>query len=343
MTFGLAPDRPVVVARFNDGLVAHPQDVELRIGPDGFTLRGQTLQREYGWKGTRVSERLQHAPRMILFADGSFCEVFDHPALDAALAAAGYRESWVAHSLRRWSYVIGAVVLLLVAIWAGYLWGLPVAADLAARRIPPGVESGIGARARQIVEQQFEPSRLPQPQRDRVRRLFDSIAPRDGRSFDLVLRNGGPLGANAFALPGGTVVVTDQLVELAPEDPALAGVLAHEIGHIERRHVMRQIISGTVIGAVATLIAGDTSGLMVGLPATLANLSYSRQMEREADRYAVDLLKQKGIPIGAFADLLQRLQSSHRAGAAPDWARYLETHPDTEDRIAAIRAAAAHP
>jgi hypothetical protein len=90
------------------------------------------------------------------------------------------------------------------------------------------------------------------------------------------------MGANAFALPGGTVVVTDQLLELSPDDAALAGVLAHEIGHVEHRHLMRQLISGTVVGVVATLLAGDTSSVMVALPAVLADLSYSRA---DASRY----------------------------------------------------------
>jgi predicted Zn-dependent protease len=75
------------------------------------------------------------------------------------------------------------------------------------------------------------------------------------------------------------------------------------------------------------------------LPAVLADLSYSRDMEQEADAYAVDLLKRKGIPVGPFADLLQRMQSGHQTGGEPRWAHYLQTHPDTEARIAAIRAA----
>jgi len=339
MTPGPAKPPPRVIAHYHDGLLARAHPVELHINPEGIELRGEALQREYAWSGTRVSERLQRAPRLLRFADGTFCEVADHEALDAALASIGHRDSWVARSQRRWSYVFGAAVLLVIAIWAGYRWALPAAADFAARRIPLGVEAGIGARALQIVKAQFEPSRLAPERRDRIRQVFDSIAPRDGRTFALIFRSGGAIGANAFALPGGNVFLTDQLVELAPDDDALAGVMAHEIGHVENRHLMRQIISGTVIGAVSTLIAGDASGLMAGLPATLANLSYSRDMERQADRYAVDLLKRRGIPVGPFATLLERLQASHEAGQSPGWASYLATHPDTAERIVEIRAA----
>ena len=330
---------PMLTARFHDGRSARPQAVDLWVDATGVVVRGEAFERRYEWSSVHVSERLKHAPRVIRFADGTFCEVADQTALDALLASAGYRDSWVARSQRRWGYVLGATALLLVTLFALYRWGLPLAADRVARRIPPALEARIGAQATKFVEERFGPTKASGAQADRVRRVFDSIVPADGRDFRLVLRDAGPIGANAFALPGGTVVVTDQLLELSPDDAALAGVLAHEIGHVEHRHLMRQLISGTVVGAVATLLAGDTSSVMVALPAVLADLSYSRDMEREADAYAVDVLKLKNIPVGPFADLLERLQSAHRAGGGSEWAPYLRTHPDTGDRVAAIRAA----
>ncbi|HEY4039839.1 MAG TPA: M48 family metallopeptidase [Burkholderiaceae bacterium] len=331
--------RSAVPAVFYDGVRSLPLAVGLQMDPDGIVLRGESLERRYAWTHARVSERLQHAPRVIRFTDGGVCEVADQPALDASLASVGYQDSWVARSTRRWSHVLGALALLLGTVFCAFRWGLPLAADRIARRTPPAIEARVGAQAVKIVEQQFGRSKLSADQSERARRVFESIVPKDGRDFRLVLVDGGSVGANAFALPGGTVVVTDQLIELAPDDAALAGVLAHEIGHVEHRHLVRQVISGSVVGAVITVIAGDVSGVIVALPAALANLSYSRDMEREADAYAVDLLKRKGIPIGPFADLLQRLQTTHRAGEESGWARYLQTHPNTGDRVAAIRAA----
>lgn len=330
---------PTLTARLYDGRSARPQVVDLQIDAAGVVVRGEAFERRFDWSSVQVSERLQHAPRVIRFADGTFGEVADQASLDALLASAGYRDSWVAGSQRRWGHVLGATALLLATLFAIYRWGLPLAADRVASRIPPTLEARIGAQATKFVEERFAPTKSSGAQADRAWRIFDSIVPTDGRDFRLVLRDGGAIGANAFALPGGTVVVTDQLLELSPNDAALAGVLAHEIGHVERRHLLRQLISGTVVGAVATLLAGDTSSVMVALPAVLADLSYSRDMEREADAYAVDLLKKKSIPIGPFADFLQQLQTAHRSGGDPGWARYLQTHPDTGDRVAAIRAA----
>jgi Zn-dependent protease with chaperone function len=329
-----------VAARYYDGRVARPQSVGLWIGPDGIALRGEAVQCRYDWGHLRVSERLRNAPRIIRFDDGAHCEVSDQRLLDGALAAVGYRDPWVARSQRRFAGVIVTTVLLVAGIFAAYRWALPAVADAAARRMPPAMEERLGVQATKIVEQQLPPTQLDAEQAERARRLFEAIVPKDGRTYRLVLRGGGSIGANAFALPGGTVVVTDPLVKLATDDAALQGVLAHEIGHVAHRDLVRQVVSGTVVGAVVTLIAGDVSGVAVALPAALARLSYSRDMEREADAYAVDLLGRKGIAAGPFADLLQRLQAEHAAGAAPDWTRYLQTHPDTAERIEAIRAAA---
>ncbi len=329
-----------IAARFHDGQVALAQPVILLIDAGRIEVRGAALMRPYPWEGTRVSERLQHAPRLIRFADGCFCEVADQAALDAALAAIGYRPSWVARAQRHWGQVLVALVILLAAIWAVYRWALPVAADWAARRVPMRVEQALGARAAEIMEaQMLKPSTLPPARSGELQRLFASLVPLGERGYRLALHDGAGIGANAFALPGGTVVVTDQLVKLAPDDDALAAVMAHEIGHVENRHLLRRIIAGTVVGAVVTVIAGDASGLMAALPAALANLSYSRDMEREADRYAVGELKRRHIPIEPFARMLQRLQGAHGGADAPAWARYLQTHPDTEDRVAQIRAA----
>ena len=327
-----------IAASYYDGRSSEPFLVELEVDRTGVTLLG-SVRRKYEWTGTRLSEPLQHAPRLIRFADGSHCEIVHQAGLDAALQAAGHSDSWVVRSQRRWSHVTVATVLLIAAILALYRWGLPAAAGYAARRVPPAIEDKIGARAASIVEQRFAPSKLVPEQRERAQRIFDSIVPHDGRSFRLVLRDGGPIGANAFALPGGTVVTTDQLVELATDDAALAGVLAHEIGHVERRHVLRQIISGSAVGAVIAVVAGDVSSVTVALPAALAQLSYSRDMEREADAYAVELLQRHSIPVEPFADLLQRLQKDS-GGDAAEWGRYLRTHPAAAERVVAIRQAA---
>jgi predicted Zn-dependent protease len=226
----------------------------------------------------------------------------------------------------------------------GYAFGLPRAADFAARRLPLSVEASIGQRAAEFFDRGvLQPSTLAPERQAHLESLFASIVPQgDPRHYRLEFRAGGRIGANAFALPGGTVVMTDELVRLAGGDDALLGVMAHEIGHVEQRHILRRMISGTVTAAAATLLVGDASGLVAAVPATLADMSYSRDMEREADTYAVGLLSANGVALEPFAHLLEKLQGERGNGGAarrPDADAYLSSHPDTAERVRAIRAA----
>src|SRR5690606_5779413 len=152
------------------------------------------------------------------------------------------------------------------------------------------------------------------------------------------------LGANAFALPSGTVVFTDQLVRLAERDEELLGVLAHEIGHIERRHGLRQVLQGSALGLLAMTVTGDlssVSSLIAGIPVILTQLGYSRDFEHEADRFAAELMVSQGIDPALLGSMLMRLEQDVRQCPQPGrceatehgWSNYLSTHPPTAERL----------
>ncbi len=90
------------------------------------------------------------------------------------------------------------------------------------------------------------------------------IAPQDGRDYAIRFR-ASKIGPNALALPGGVIYVTDELVELAPDDDAVIGVLAHELGHIEQRHLMRRLFASAAVGAAAAVLFGDVSTVLAAL------------------------------------------------------------------------------
>jgi hypothetical protein len=135
---------------------------------------------------------------------------------------------------------------------------------------------------------------------------------------------------NAFAFPGGYVVLTRGLVEFAEDPDEVAGVLAHEIAHVYERHVMAGIVRGALLSALWAVSVGDFAGLMVIDPTTafkIATLQFSRDDEVEADRGAVEMLTRAGIRRDGFAVFFERL--SEREGDLPEW---LSTHPSSESR-----------
>lgn len=145
------------------------------------------------------------------------------------------------------------------------------------------------------------------------------------------------LGANALALPGGTIIFTDEIVELADYDGELVAVYMHEIGHVSGNHAMRNIIQMTGVSFVMGWMLGDltmiTDIALVGAPVFLQRMVYSRRSEIEADTYAMALMPITGYSKKCFADMMEKLSAQH-GGKMDDFPDYLSSHPPTRHRIA---------
>lgn len=138
---------------------------------------------------------------------------------------------------------------------------------------------------------------------------------------------------NAFALPGGHVVVFTGLLGNAESAEELAGVLAHEISHVELRHTLRNMIHGLGWRAVLGIVLGDFSGgIWGGMARELGGLSYSRDLEREADFEGAQLLRRTGVPAGDMVHLYERMAKMN--GSPP---AMLSTHPTGLERMTVLR------
>ncbi len=133
---------------------------------------------------------------------------------------------------------------------------------------------------------------------------------------------------NAFALPGGFVTINLGLLKAAETGEEIAGVLAHEIGHVVLRHgtqrILRQL-GGTVV--LSALFGGTDIELPTYLVGNLLDTAYSREQEREADDYGLQLLKRAGIEAGGLSRFFERM-----AQQSPQLPGLLSTHPDPGDR-----------
>ena len=145
---------------------------------------------------------------------------------------------------------------------------------------------------------------------------------------------------NAFALPGGYVVLTHGLIRAAESPEEVAGVLAHEVGHVAHDHVTEAIYRTTAISMLVSLLVGDVTFGVAGAVTELAiNGRHSREEEREADRFAVELLNASGIDGEGLVRFFERIAG--RAGAEDHpLFRILSTHPPTRERAEEVRALA---
>lgn len=350
----------MVAASYFDARSSRAHAVMLDVTGGEAVLRdadGQELRRA-PLSSLRVSERTRRAPRLVTFTDGAYCEIADHAAFEALLAATGHREGWVSRAQNSWRLVgIAVVGLIAVCVFCYYVvlpWGARVIADA----IPPTLEAQLGRATLDTLDARLVgPTKLSAAEQKTIRDNFASLSlPADpGHRYDIQFRAGQRLGPNALALPGGTIVVTDELVKLIGTGTGMIGVLAHEAGHVAQRHGLQQIIQASAIGAASAYVLGDFSTVLAGVPAAMLAMRYSREHEREADAFAIDVMRANRLPPSALADVLQKLEDAHARRGGKTAARdakdagkdareddggedFFATHPLTRERIEAIRA-----
>jgi len=291
-----------------------------------------------GLSWVEISGRVGSIPRRVTFPDGSVFETWDNDGIDRYLAARGKGGAGLVHWLEQFRLRLIAIVL--AAFMLGgivYRWGVPALVEVAILTTPPIVPQLMSQGTLQALDKTtFSPTKLSAEKRDEIAEGFARIAaqsPRRAGAYTLNFRDGGFIGPNAFALPDGTLVVTDQLVELAGKDSEMIiGVLAHEIGHVELEHSLRQLYRAAGMTGLIMLIAGDVGSSVEDVLVQgggLLALSYSRDAESAADRRSVELMAKAGYDPTAIARFFTLLEE--KLGDRSDTS-LLSTHPGTPQR-----------
>jgi Zn-dependent protease with chaperone function len=286
----------------------------------------------------RVSERIGSIPRRLHLPGGGEFETADNDGVDQLLRESGLGvPAGIVHQLERsWGVAIAALALVILSFVGLFRYGLPSMANWAAKAIPTSADKLIGAESLRILDAGFlDPSKLDEQRQDQLYELFWRVIRDidDDHEYLLELRDSPRFGANAFALPSGIVLLTDDLVALAKDDEELMAVLAHEIGHVRGRHALRQMIEATGISLVAVIVLGDVSSVsaLASAAPALLQARNSRELEREADGFARQWLEQHHLPATRFDDLICRLEVEQ--GVTDDViGQFLASHPPTSER-----------
>lgn len=235
----------------------------------------------------------------------------------AALAAAGNRPGIAQRMQTRWPLLLGVALAAVVGLTLFYRYGTPWAATQLTRFVPLAWETSVADNAlKQMDDGTLKPSKLTRERQAELKARFDALIqqtpatlhryPQYRPPLSLEFRAG--MGANAFALPGGKIVMTDGIVKAAADkglpDDALVGVLAHEMGHVVYRHTTRMVVEQGVLNMGLGLALGDVSGIVSTGASVLTGLAYSRSHEREADCYAIDLMRHAALPTAPMGRLL---------------------------------------
>lgn len=324
-----APSADLVPGRWFDGLSsqAKPVLVGLQPTPKGPSLALHPLAQpgaaptvltwnEVGWPEAWNARRPQ--PRVVVdLRDHGSLEIDAVAQWHAALAQAGARPSLVTRMQTRWSVLLGVTAIAVVGLGLFYRYGTPWAATQLTRFVPVTWETSVAGNVlTQMDKGTLKPSKLTKERQLELQARFNTLVqqvptelqryPDYRPTYTLSFRSG--MGANAFALPGGTVVMTDGLAKAAEKqglsDDALIGVLAHEIGHVAQRHTTRMIVQQGVLQMGMGLALGDVSGIVATGASVLTGLAYSRNHEREADCFAIALMGHAKLPTAPMGKLL---------------------------------------
>ena len=286
------------------------------------------------------SDRIGSAPRRLLFPDGSVFETDEHEAI--AMLEGETRAS----RLHAWEAFHPRLVVVLLAgvagVWALWRYGLDIMVAGAIAVTPAPLFGAMDAGTIQAIDATMaSPTALPEEERSRIRAIFDDLvatlpadAIRDGQEYTLDFRSIPSVGPNAFAMPGGSIIMTDAFAEEFPEEDVLAGVLGHEIGHVVDDHGLKQVYRSLGIYVLVALMAGDTGPILEDILLEgnlLLSLSFSREKELEADAYGVELVRDAGYDPQGLAEFFREL--IEMVGDDND---FRATHPSSSDRVERI-------
>ena len=341
----------VLEARYFDGKTAAAQTVSLMLDAHDLVLRGSGFELRWPLGEVHISERLGSTPCLLTYAGGGHCEVIDHAELEALLARLGTRRSWLDGMQHSMVWALFAAALIVLSLLAAYRYLLPWGAEAIAMHAPGGVLQQMGSSTLETLDRvMLQPSKLDAARQQELSDAYARLKPLPDAQlqYRIVFRSAPGMGANAFALPDGTIVMLDELVELTKDDNEIIAVLAHERGHVERRHALRMVLQSSAVGLVLTWYMGDVSSLLATLPAVVVQAKYSRDMENEADEYAERTLRHNALSPCLLASILDKLEASHlarnagkrlpatEAGKGDEVLDYLSSHPATKERASQL-------
>jgi len=332
-----------VDGNYYDGQSSKQIAVVITIEQSGDVLiTGHELEIKTTVDQLKIAARLANTPRNIFLANGAKIETKDNQAIDQLCA---YFDRNVLYTLlhrleKKWPVVFIALFITIVFIWGGIEYGVPFASKWAVKGIPYQVEQNIGNQGLETLDKWlFEKSLIENNDQKHLQALFKDVVERSEKQYHyrLELRNSKQMGANALALPGGIIIMTDALVELAENDQQILAVLAHEMGHIEYQHGLRSVLQDSITALFMIGVLGDITSitsLAVTVPTIIVETRYSREFELAADQYAIKYLQQQQIAIEHYIQILTLLEQPKHSKFEFD---YLSSHPAMDKRIKVIQ------
>lgn len=216
---------------------------------------------------------------------------------------------------------------LLGLLVAFVIWGVPALADRVAMHFPQSYERQLG---QQLYTQMLQGYQIDEEKTAALNEYLHQLD--TDLEYPITAAVVTSSDVNAFAIPGGYVIVYDGILDKMEHHEELAALLGHELAHVQKRHSLRAMTRSLSYYMLASLLFGDISGVaavLVDNASALRNLEYSRSLELEADREGLELLRRNKLNPQGMVLLMERLQMASES----EMLAFFSTHPNTSDRI----------
>jgi Zn-dependent protease with chaperone function len=296
---------------------------------------------EYKHKELTISDKLGSIPREIILPNKTLLVMNSESSLDHWLSA-GKKD--VNHWEKSPKAVISSIIAVPVTLYFIFAVVIPQMAVAFAPYVPDVLVELSSRHTMSAMDKTvLNPSEADLEKTIALEEQWYSLLANmdlEHEKYNILFRDTKMMGPNAFALPNGTIVFTDQLLELVDYDEEiLTAIFMHEIGHVENYHSMR-LISQTLATSIAiTYIFGDVSGFFdffASVSNTIATNQFTQKLEWEADEFALQQLKATGNDPVSFARGMKKFAEyadSENNIITEDLEKILSSHPLTKERI----------
>ncbi|MEM0910606.1 MAG: M48 family metallopeptidase [Pseudomonadota bacterium] len=286
----------------------------------------------------KINPKLGTVPREIAIDELGLLVVDSEPSLDAWLDQ--HQSSRIHKYEKSKKLVLLSVVAVPLVLFGLFKYVLPATAITFAAWVPQGAVNIASHHTLIALERTvLSPTTLSDDYQIEVTEYWYDLIEQleiENDDFYILFYQSDVFGANAFALPDGTIVFTQELVELFERDrDLLTAVLLHEIGHVEHNHSMRLIAETLITSLALSYFFGDVSGLFElfgGTTTTIIQNQYTQDLEWEADNYAIGQMQNAGLQPQVYADAMIKLAEEYGEGGGSLEA-ILSTHPSLKARI----------
>ncbi|OGQ52259.1 MAG: hypothetical protein A3J24_02755 [Deltaproteobacteria bacterium RIFCSPLOWO2_02_FULL_53_8] len=337
----IADEKKTWQGQYYDGLSARRYDVTVKLTNAAIQITKDD-QSVVDWPFKEITLHHGHlASKAMRLERGRERLNIHAPDFPAAFKAASpeHASHWGTKKERKKNAHYAALIIALIASLAAlYLWIIPFGADYAAATIPPSWESSLGESVVNDFTDHFPQCadpKITKPVDSIVTRLETAAQPHPYKFKVYIVKSD---MINAFAAPGGHIIIFTGLLEKTKRPEELAGVLGHEAQHILKRHATKSLFQNLSTHVLITLFTGGSSNT-AGLVNTFATMRYSRVAETEADDTGFKLLQKAKIDPTGMAAFFKVIEKREKKVKIPKVFSYISTHPDTAGRISRIEAA----